>query len=793
VIVLGETISHYRVLRKLGSGGMGVVFEAEDLTLGRHVALKFLHGNVTHDQPTLDRFYGEARTASSLNHPSICTVYEFGEHDGSPFIAMELIEGKPLTQLCGTGPMPTEDVLEIGMQIADALDAAHAQGIVHRDIKAANILVTERGLAKVMDFGLAKMTTKTETEATTADGLTLEGSVMGTVSYMSPEQVRGQDLDPRSDVFSFGVVLYEMVTGRLPFPGETHGAVFGAILYAAPAPLAEASSGLPPKLGDVISKALEKDPNQRYQSAAEMRAELKDLLRERHIEITTPSKITARTSLLHLSSRRESFIAGLAAIAVLAILVGAWLAKSRITPAPALGSAGTASIAVMPFVNMSADKQQEYFSDGLAEELLNQLVRIRGLRVAARTSSFQFKGRNEDPRTIAEKLNVSNILEGSVRREGRRVRITAQVINASDGFQIWSETYDRDLNNVFAVQEDIARSVASALKVKLVSALPVAPAALASKNLEAYNAYLQGRYFFERRDRESLEKALGYFEQAIELDPSYALAWAQIAWVRANQADRGYVPINEGYEKAKMAAEKALALDSNLAEANSALGWTKATYDWDWAAADTAYQRALALEPGNAMVLRTAGGLAATLGRLDEALALHRQAVELDPLSAAARMNLGTYAYYAGHYDEAVAAFRKSLELNPSIPATHHALARVSLAEGRPQEALAEIQQEPEPVWRLFGQLLVFHALDKKNDVDAALGEFIAKYSEDSAYQVASAYAFLGRTEKAFEWLDKAYARRDPGLSEVKVDPLLNNIRSDARYGVFLRKMHLPS
>jgi eukaryotic-like serine/threonine-protein kinase len=787
----GQIISHYRILTRLGGGGMGVVYEAEDLVLERHVALKFLPGDVRHDQPTRDRFYREARLASALNHPNICTVHEFGEHDGHPFIAMELIEGKPLKELCGSGPMPLETVLDLGVQIADALDAAHAQGVVHRDVKAANVLVTARGLVKVMDFGLAKMALNPATAAAeaTADQLTRAGSVIGTANYMSPEQVLGKQLDARTDLFSFGVVLYEMAAGTLPFTGATLGEVLGSILHTTPTPLLQVTPSASPRLGDVISKALEKDPNHRYQSAADIRSELQDLQRESHTGIkTTPSKPIAPSS--PVASHRKLRIAGVAAC-LLAMVAGVWWIVSRSKPSPASGSAPKASIAVLPFVNMSPDKEQEYFSDGLAEELLNHLVRIQGLRVAARTSSFQFKGKNEDLRTVAGKLNVGNILEGSVRKEGNRVRITAQLINASDGFQIWSETYDRDLNDIFAVQEDIARSVTSSLKVKLVSPTPGSPAA-AGNDAKAYNAYLQGRYFFERRDKESLEKALGYFEQAIQLDPSYAPAWAEIARVRANQADRGYLPTQEGYERARMAAEKALALDANLAEANSAFGWIKATYDWDWAAADASYQRALAVEPGNARVVRSAGGLAATLGRLDEALALHRRAVELDPLSAAARMNLGTYAYYSGQFDEAIAAFEKSLELSPAIPAVHHTLARVYLAEGRPQQALAETQREPDPEWRLFTQVLVYHKLGRTKDADAALGEFIAKYSQDSAYQIASAYAFRGENEKALEWLEKAYARRDPGLSDVKVDPLLHDVRSDARYRSLLKKMRLP-
>jgi serine/threonine protein kinase len=786
---VGDTVSHYRILRKIGEGGMGVVYEAEDLTLGRHVALKFLSADLAHDQPSLDRLYREARAASALNHPNICTVYEFGEHDRHPFIAMELMEGKPLKQLCSGTPMAAAAVLELGVQIADALDATHAKGIVHRDLKAANIFVNERGQAKVMDFGLAKMTLKAEAAAAmTVSDLTLNGALIGTVSYMSPEQVLGKDLDTRTDLFSFGVVLYEMTTGTLPFMGETPGAILGAILHLPPTPALHLNPNCPPKLGDVMSKALEKDPNQRYQSAVEMRTELQSL---RQSGIAAGSGAAAERPNASLPRSRKVTIAVATAVAVLAIAAGAWLAGSRKRSAPSLRSSGTASIAVMPFLNLSSDKDQEYFSDGLAEELLNNLTRIQGLRVAARTSSFQFKGKNEDLRTVGEKLNVSSILEGSVRKENNKVRIAAQLINASDGFHMWSEVYERDLKDVFAVQEDIARSVANSLQVTLLGADPAAPFA-GSRNLEAYNAYLQGRYFFERRDKESLEKALGYYEQAISLDSSYALAWAQIALLRANQADRGYLPAKEGYEKARAAAEKALALDPNLAEANAAFGWIKATDDWDWAGADACYQRALDLEPGNALVIRSAGGLAASLGRLDEALALHRRAVELDPLSAAARLNLGAYAYYAGHFDEAVAAFRKALELSPALPAVHHDLARVYLAQRRPEEALAEIQQEPEPAWRLFGQVLVYHELGKKNEGDAALGEFIAKYSDDSAYQVATAYAFRGETEKAFKWLEKAYTRRDPGLSDVKVDPLLNNIRGDTRYSAFLKKMRLP-
>jgi TolB-like protein/cytochrome c-type biogenesis protein CcmH/NrfG len=453
---------------------------------------------------------------------------------------------------------------------------------------------------------------------------------------------------------------------------------------------------------------------------------------------------------------------------------------------------GTPSIAVLPFVNMSDDKSQEYFSDGLAEELLNSLAKIPELRVAARTSSFQFKGKTEDLRVIGEKLNVGTILEGSVRKQGRQVRITAQLIKVADGFHLWSETYDRELDDIFAVQEEIAHSVAGSLKVALLGAKTATPSTQ-GKNAEAYNAYLQGRYFLDRRGKENLEKAVGYYEQAVRLDPGYAPAWAGLAETRRSQADSTYLPLDEGYRKAREGVERALALDPNLAEAHAAMGWIRTHYDWDWAAADASFQRALVLEPGNAAVVRGAARMAATLGRFEEALALDRRAVEMDPLNARAYYNLGIYANYAGRLEEAVAAFKKALEINPEYPGLHSFLGRVYLAQARPQEALAEMEREPEPTWHGQGLALAYHALGRKKEADAALAEYVAKFHDGWAYQIAEVYAFRGEADRAFEWLERAYAQRDGGLSEMKGDPLLKNLERDPRYAAFLKKMRLPN
>ena len=477
---------------------------------------------------------------------------------------------------------------------------------------------------------------------------------------------------------------------------------------------------------------------------------------------------------------------------MLVAIAAFWFLRGRGGPSATSAPAGTPSIAVLPFVNMSSDKEQEYFSDGLSEELLNDLAKIPGLRVAARTSSFQFKGKTEDLRTVGEKLNVATILEGSVRKEGSRVRITAQLIKVADGFHLWSETYDRELKDVFAVQDEIARSVAGSLKVALLGGKTATPSAPGT-NADAYNAYLQGRYFYERRSKENLEKAIGYYEQAVKLDPGYAPAWVGLAETRSLEAGQGFLPVEEGFRKAREAAERALALDPNLAEAHAEMGWIKMSYDWDWAGADASYQRALALEPGNATVVRGASELAANLGRFEEALAQDRRAVELDPLSVSAYIYLGEHAYRAGRLEEAAAAFKKTLELNPERPFSHYGLGMVYLAQGHPQEALAEIEREPEPFYHLGGQALAYYDLGRKKEADAALAEYVAKYHTEGAFQIAELYAVRREADKAFEWLERAYAQRDSGLSQMKGDPLLKNLEHDPRYAAFLKKMRLPA
>lgn len=456
----------------------------------------------------------------------------------------------------------------------------------------------------------------------------------------------------------------------------------------------------------------------------------------------------------------------------------------------ASGASAIQSIAVLPLQNLSNDSAQEYFSDGMTDALITDLAQIGSLKVISRTSSMQYKQTKKSLSEIARELNVDGIVEGTVQRSGDRVRITAQLIKSADGFHLWSETYDRELKDIFAVQDEIARSVAGSLKVTLQGAATAAPSAQA-KNADAYNAYLQGRYFL-RRPKENLEKSVGYYEQAIKLDPGYALAWADLARACSLQADSGYVPIEEGYRRAREAAERALALNPKLAEANAAMGIIKMAYDWDWVGADASFQRALALQPGNATVVRAASDLAANLGRLEEALTLNRRAVELDPLNTSSHYYLGLHAYFAGRLEEAITAFKKALELTPDRPLVHELFGLVHLAQAHPQEALAEMEREPETIWHVHGLALAYHALGRKKESEAALADLIAKRHADAAYQIAEVYAYRGEADRAFEWLERAYSQRDGGLPRLKIDPLLKNIEHDPRYAAFLKKMRLP-
>ncbi len=815
--MIGTTVSHYTILEKLGGGGMGVVYRAKDLTLGRQVAVKFLPDAMAEDSEALTRFRREARAASALNHPHICTIYELGEDEGRPFIAMELLDGQTLKYRIGAEPMPAGEIVRFGAQVADALEAAHSAGIVHRDLKPANLFVTERGDAKVLDFGLAKVTedrARPESASATqfehaetelhSEQLTTPGTSMGTIAYMSPEQVRGEELDERTDLFSLGVVLYEMATGKMPFEGKTAGTIFNSILSQAPTAPGRVNPDLPGELERILGKSLEKDKTLRYQSAAELKADLLRLKRDTDSGSASAGPGGAAAGEFGgagetpgAPSRRGLWI-GLGATALIATLAaGLWLGRGVDSPggpvagAPFGAEAAYASIAVLPFVDMSPEQDQEYFTDGLAEELLNALAQIRDLKVAGRTSSFSFKGQTEDLRLIGKKLNVATILEGSVRKAGEKVRITAQLVNVADGFHLWSQTYDRTLEDIFAVQDDIAASVAEALEVTLLGGATAEQSAQ-GRNPEAYNLYLQGQHFGRHTSRQALEQAVEAFERSLTLDPGYASAWAGLAHARIWQAYQAFVPFDEGFRLSREAATRAVELDERSAEGWSALGEVRVSYDRDWSGAELALGKARALAPGNATVLLTASNLSGALGRTDQAIAFARRAAELDPLSSAAVYRLGVSLMRAGHLEEAETVFAKVLELQPDRDGTYLRLGLVELLRSRPEEALARIEQETAPHWRMNGKALAYHALGRPAEADAALRDMRETYGDDAAFQLAEIHAFRREPDAAFEWLERALSHRDPGLQDLKVSAFLTSLHDDPRWRVFLEQMGLP-
>jgi TolB-like protein/Tfp pilus assembly protein PilF len=622
-------------------------------------------------------------------------------------------------------------------------------------------MITNDGKVKIMDFGLAKIKGGSQ--------LTKMGSTVGTIAYMSPEQSGGDEVDNRADIWSFGVVLYEMLTGKMPFKGDYDQAVIYSILNEEP----EIPEQLQGNLKEVLKKALAKNPDDRYKTAGEIAKDLHSIREGRIIKRTTNQ------------SKIPWMIAGALVILIATVLYLFMPSSNNVE-----GIEAVKAIAVLPFVNISSDPEQEYFSDGLSEELLNVLAKNPRLRVTSRTSAFSFKGTNTDIKTIAAKLNVKHILEGSVRKFGNTLRIIAQLVDVETDAHLWSDTYDGTLENIFALQDSISVSVAEALKVALLGKETASQHQ--ETDPEAYNAYLLGKHFFGLRGKENHEKAAGYFEKALSIDSRYAPGWVGLSAVHCSQADFGYAPVDEGYSKARQEALKALELDPNLADAQSRMGWIKQSYDWDWSGADESFKRALELEPGNASAISGASNLALILGRLDEAITLGRRSIEINPVAVEVYYNLGSYSMYAGLLEESIAAYRKCLELNPQDPGTHLYISLVYLAKKKPDSALAEVMKETDPLFQMQGLALVYYALGRKKEADDKLSELIKEGQNNAAYQIAEVYAYRGDKNKAFEWLDRAYDQRDGGLTEIKGDPLLRNIGKDPRYAVFMKKMKLP-
>ncbi len=742
----------YEIIEELGKGGMGRVYRVEDTKLNQEIALKLIKPEVSADKKTIDRFRNELKTARNIRHKNICGMYDLGEDRGTYFITMEYVRGEELKNLIRkVGQLSAGQAIAIAKQVCEGLAEAHRQGIVHRDLKPQNVMIDPDGNARIMDFGIAR--------SLEAKRITGTGMMIGTPEYMSPEQAEGEEVDQRSDVYSLGVILYEMVTGRRPFEGNTMLSIAMKHKTELPKKPKQFNPDIPEVLSRLILKCLEKAKDNRFQNADEILAALVSIETGTH----EAGRVAAETPDTKTTTEAER----------------------------------KKSIAVLPFENLSPEKEQDYFCDGLSEEIINALSRIRELRVVARTSAFAFRGKEVDIREIGAKLNVDTVLEGSVRKAGRRLRITAQLINVSDGYHLWSERYDRDLEDVFAIQEDMSLAIVSHLKLELLGAEKEALERHQSVNIDAYNTYLQGLYFLNRGTRTSIFRAIEYFQQAITLSPDYALAHVGMAGCYYVLGFLDMLPAKDVFPRAKEFALRAIGIDPSISEAYGILGSVKTDFEWDWEDAERAFKKALELNPNSAVSLRQHAVLLLATGKVEEALKQVRKSKVIDPMLEASQTALGIVLLRAGRLGEARAQFKKSVDLDPNRSHSRWLLGQSLVLESKYDEGIQEIQKayslSSKNPMILAGLGWAHAAANRTAEAEKVIEELKERSQQESIrpYLLAKIHAALGRLDLAFEWLEKAYEEHDTSLVFILNDESLLNLHSDPRFKELLKKMRL--